>query len=269
MSKISKVGLLAGKGDLPVEFLKSAKGKGVPVTLFALEGVTEKRAAELSEETVWIKPFRLGKFLKELERSGVEEIFILGKVEHRSALLPTGFDLKALKFLLSLPDRKPETLIGGIIEEIEKLGVKVSSPVSYLKHLLLSPGTLFGKRPDRKVEESFLYGMKVARTVASLDVGQTVVVKEGSVIAVEGIEGTDACIERGARLSGGGFIVCKAAREHQDMRIDVPTVGMETVRLIKKLGGKGLVVEAGRTFVLNRKQIEEFCSRTDFFFLAL
>ncbi len=260
----SRLGLFAGWGELPLEFLKSAKERGVEVVTFALKGITCPAVEELSTKTYWIKPFKLGEFLKRVKSSRIKEIAFLGKVDHRAALSLTGLDLKGIRFLLSLKDRAPETIIKGIFSEVEALGVKVIDPTPYLSHLLLPPGQVIGKLPPKEVFKDLELGMEVARKVASLDVGQTVVVKSTVVVAVEAVEGTDACIKRGANLSGGGFVVCKAARKRQDMRIDVPTVGIGTIKLIKDLGGKALAVEGKKTYLLNKEEIEDFCKRTGF-----
>ncbi len=265
----TKVGLLAGKGELPLEFLKSAFKRKVQVITFALEGITSKEVEGLSFKTFWIKPFKLGTFFKKLKESKVRELYFLGKIEHSNALSLKMLDLKATSFLLKLPDRKPETIIKGIIKEVESMGIRVPSPTPYLSHLLLPKGTSLGSKVSRELLKDANLGISVAKSVASLDVGQTVVVKSGAVIAVEAIEGTDECIKRGARLAGKGFIVCKAGREKQDMRIDVPTVGLNTVELIYSLGGRALVVEAGKTFVLNKEKIEGFSKEKNFTLLAL
>lgn len=264
-----RIGLLAGAGELPIEFLKSAKRKGVRVTTFAITGLTDRRVEELSEEVIWIKPIKLGKFLKELKKSSVREIAVLGKVEHKEALKLKNLDLTAIKLIAVLRDLKPESLIKGIFKEIEKTGVKVISPESFLKHLLIPPGTVLGPQPDKETLKDMKFGMEIAKRIAEMDIGQTVVVKKGTVIAVEGVEGTDRCIERGAELSSGGFVVCKAARPHQDMRIDVPTVGEKTVKLVKELGGKGIAVEGNKTFIITPDRIGEFCKRQKLPLIAL
>ena len=257
----SRVGLLAGAGELPLEFLKSAREKGIRVTTFGITGITDKKVEELSEKVIWIKPIKLGKFLKELKRSRVREIAVLGKVEHREALKLRNLDITAFKLIATLKDLKPESLIKGVFREIEKIGVKVISPEPFLKHLLVPPGTLFGPQPDEETLKDMRLGMEVAKKIAALDIGQTIVIKQGTVVAVEGIEGTDRCIERGAELSSGGFVVCKAARPNQDMRIDVPTIGEKTVKLVKELGGRGIAVEGNRTFVVTPDKIGELCRR--------
>ncbi|WP_163327810.1 LpxI family protein [Desulfurobacterium thermolithotrophum] len=251
-----KVGLLAGKGELPLEFLKSAKEKDIRTITFSLEGITSPEVERYSDKVIWIKPFKLGKFLKTLKKEEIREIAILGKVEHKNAISLSGFDLKALTFIASLKDRKPETIIKGIISEIENIGVRVIEPTEYLLHLFQEPGIICGNLTD-KLKEEVEFGMKIAKEIASLDIGQTVVVKDRTVIAVEGIEGTDKCIERGAELAGEGFVVCKAARKNQDMRVDVPTIGAKTIELIGKLKGRALIFEANKTFLLNKEEVKK------------
>ncbi len=250
------VGLLAGKGKLPIEFLKSAAEKGREVTVFAIEGITDRKAESLSNRTFWIKPFKLGQLIKNIKTSGIEELAVLGKIEHRTAFSLKNLDITAVKVLLSTKNKQPEELIKRVFQEIEKAGVRIIDPTPYLKHLLSEEGILTGN-PSREIIEDVTFGMEVAKKIASLDIGQTVVVKEGTVIAVEGMEGTDECIKRGASLAGKGFVVCKAARENQDMRIDVPTVGIETVKLVASLGGRAIAVESGKTFLLEKKRLLE------------
>ncbi len=265
----SRIGLIAGKGELPLEFLKSARERNVSVVTFALEGITDRKVSEFSDETVWIKPFKLGKLLKEIKKKKVKKITSLGKIEHKVAFNLSGFDLTAIRVLSKVRDFKPETLIRTVFEEIGNLGVGIFSPEEFLEHLLLKKETVLGVSPNEELLEEMRKGIRIAKEIASLDIGQTVVLKNGTVVAVEGVEGTDECIRRGAELSGKGFIVCKAARKRQDMRIDVPTVGVETVKLVKELGGKGIAVEGGKTYVVTPEKVGELCKKFKLTFVAL
>ena len=268
MSK-DRVGLIAGGGELPLEFLKSAKQNNFTTVTFAIVGITDQSVSELSDETVWIKPFKLGKLLKEIKRSGVTEVTFLGKVEHRVAFSLKSLDLKSVKLLTLLKDRRPESLIKAIFKEVEKLNVRIISPEKFLKHLLLPKGTFFGKAPNEELLSEMKWGVEIAKKISSLDIGQTVIVKNRTVIAVEGVEGTDECIRRGALLAGRGFLVCKAARKDQDMRIDVPTVGEKTVELVKSLGGKGIAVEGERTYVVTPSKVKKLCETYGITFAAV
>ncbi|WP_297444941.1 UDP-2,3-diacylglucosamine diphosphatase LpxI [Desulfurobacterium sp.] len=249
-----KIGLLAGSGNLPLEFLKSTSQKGNETVLFAIRGITDNEVYSFADKVYEIEPFKLGKFLSFVKKERPDKMAILGKVEHSEALSLKNLDIKAVTFLFSLKDKRAEAIIGGIIKEIEKLDVEVIDPTPFLSHLLPERGILTGK-VNRDLEKDVEFGFRIAKEIASLDVGQTVVVKNGVVIAVEGIEGTDKCIERAAELAGKGFVVCKAARKGQDMRIDVPTIGVNTVEKIGSLGGRALCVEAGKTFILDRNEL--------------
>ncbi|WP_457567237.1 LpxI family protein [Desulfurobacterium sp.] len=248
-----KIGLLAGSGSLPLEFLRSASERGAETVLFAIKGITDAGVFSYADRVYEIEPFKLGRFLSLVKKERPDRMAILGKVEHSEALSLKNLDFKAVTFLFSLRDRRAEAIIKGVIKEIEKLGVEVIDPTPFLAHLLPEKGVLAGKL-DKQLERDVEFGFRIAKEIASLDVGQTVVVKNGVVVAVEGIEGTDKCIERAARLAGRGFVVCKAARKSQDMRVDVPTVGLSTVEKISSLGGRALCVEAGKTFILDREK---------------
>ena len=247
-----KIALLAGGGSLPLEFLRFAVLRVREVVTFAIKGLTEPQVEEFSSKLYWIEGINLGEFLRLLGREQPEGIAMLGRVNHRLAFTKDALDKTALSFLASLKDAKPETILRGIAVEVEKLGVKVIDPTPYLSHLLPGRGVLAGKLTENLSRDIEL-GMRVAREIASMDIGQTVVVKAGAVIAVEGVEGTDECIKRGAHLAGPGFTVCKSARKHQDMRFDVPTVGAETVALTAQLGGTAVAFDAQRTFFLDRE----------------
>ncbi|SNR68664.1 LpxI family protein [Desulfurobacterium atlanticum] len=249
-----RIGLLAGSGKLPAEFLKSARSKGYQTVLFAIQGITDKDIYSVADKVYEIKPFKLGKFLSFLKKERLSEIAILGKVEHKEALSFKNLDFKAVTFMLKLKDKRAEGIIGGIIEEIENVGVEVINPERFLSHILPEKGVICGKITS-DIEKDITFGFKMAKEIATLDIGQTVVVKNGIVIAVEGIEGTDKCIERAGELAGEGFVVCKAARKKQDMRIDVPTVGINTLETIARYGGKALCIEAGKTYI---PEIENF-----------
>ncbi len=250
------VGLLAGSGKLPAEFLKSARSKGYQTVLFAIQGITDRDIYDLADKVYEIKPFKLGKFLSLLKKENLSKIAILGKVEHKEALSLKNLDFKAVTFMLKLKDKRAEGIIGGIIREIESVGVEVINPESFLYHLLPEKGVICGKI-NSEIEKDIIFGFRIAKEIATLDVGQTVVVKNGIVIAVEGIEGTDKCIERAGNLTGGGFVVCKAARKNQDMRIDVPTVGINTLETIAKYKGKTLCIEAGKTYIPEMEKFKE------------
>ncbi|OMH40926.1 LpxI family protein [Desulfurobacterium indicum] len=249
-----KIGLLAGSGKLPLEFLKSASKQGYETVLFAIKGITDPGIYGSADRVYEIEPFKLGRFLSFVKKERPDKMAILGKVEHSEALSFKNLDFKAVTFLFSLKDKRAEAIIGGIIREIGKLGIEVVDPTPFLSHLLPAQGVLIGKL-TRDIEKDVEFGFRIAKEIATLDIGQTVVVKKGVVVAVEGIEGTDRCIERAAELAGKGFVVCKAARKNQDMRIDVPTIGVNTIEKIGSLGGKALCIEADKTFIIDKDEV--------------
>jgi len=245
---MERIGLIAGAGKLPQDFLKGAKKKGREVLVVGVEGVTEVPAHRKV-------PFgKVGKLLKVLEEEGVRELVMLGKFEHRLVFSHLfSFDFTALNLLRRLKDKRPESLIKTFMGFLEERGFTFVDPTPFLEDILATEGAMTEVKPSEEALLDGRLGFRVAKELASLDVGQTVVVKEGAVVAVEAMEGTQETIERGAKIGGRGFRVVKVARRHQDMRIDVPAVGEETLKLVKKRGGDALFLEAGKVFVVDKE----------------
>ncbi|NPB08070.1 MAG: LpxI family protein [Aquificae bacterium] len=245
---MERIGLIAGAGKLPEAFVKGAQDKGREVLVVGVEGITEVPAHRKV-------PFgKVGKLLKVLEEEGVRELVMLGKFEHKLIFSDFfSFDFTALNLLRRLKDRRPESLIRAFMNFLEEKGFTFIDPTPFLEDLLAEEGPMTEVRPSPEVLADGRLGFKVAKELASLDVGQTVVVKEGAVVAVEAMEGTQETIERGARIGGKGFSVVKVARRRQDMRIDVPAVGEETLEVVKRGGGKALFLEAGKVFIVDKE----------------
>ncbi len=263
---MKKIGLIAGAGELPVIFAKNAKEKGDDLTVFGiktffgLKSITDKRIQKYAPVT-WI-PFGKAQILIDsMRENDITDIVMLGKIEH--ILLITSFfdlDKRARDFFSSLKDKRAKTILESVIKELEKEGFRFIDPSPYLSSLLAPEGIIGHVEPDEESLKDASFGIKIAKEIADLDIGQTVVVKEGNIIAVEGIEGTDRCIKRAGKIGGKGTVVCKAARKNQDMRYDVPVVGEKTLKSMKKAGAKLLAIEAGKTYILNK---EKFINTAD------
>ncbi|NPA32070.1 MAG: LpxI family protein [Aquificae bacterium] len=249
-----KLALIAGKGKLPEELLRSAKERGEEILTIGVERITDIK-------TDYVVPITgLGKLLRILEKERVKGIFLLGKFEHRliySDILR--FDLTTLSFLRSLPDKRPQTLVRAFINLLKEKGYDFPDPRPYLSHILAGRGLLNRVEPSSDVLEDGLWGFRVAKEVAELDVGQTLVVKDKAVVAVEAMEGTQETITRAGKLCGD-FVVVKVARKSQDFRIDVPTVGPETLEVMRRSKAKALFLEAGKVYIVEK---ERFLSLAD------
>lgn len=250
-----KIGLIAGSGHLPLEFAKSVSKTNNQLYIFAIKSSTD-RSIEKFGKTFWLSFGESQKLIDTMREHQVKDIVMLGKIEHSSILFHFyKLDRRAREFLLKLKDKRAKSLLFGIIEELEKEGFKFIDPSCYLSNLLVEEGVLTEVKPDEDVLKDIKFGMGIAKEVAHLDIGQTVIVKDGVVVAVEGLEGTDRCILRSKELVSEGAVICKAARKNQDMRYDVPVIGLRTIENARKIRARALAVESGKTYILDRPEV--------------
>ncbi len=256
-----KLCLVAGSGELPKVFLEKAKDKNVDIFVVGVKGITDLPADE------YIPLGKVGRLIKTLEKKSINKIVLLGKFEHSllfSHLLT--LDEVALKILQRAKDKKPHTLVKTLIEELEALGFEFPDPSPFLEDLLAPAGKISSFEPSKEAMEDGLWGFPIAKEIASLDIGQTIVVKDKAVVSVEAMEGTQKAIERAGEIAGKGCRVIKTARKSQDFRIDVPTVGPKTLEVIKKIKGDALFLEAGKVYLLER---EKMCRLSEKYGIAL
>lgn len=248
-----KFGLIAGGGSFPLLFAAEAKKAGREVCVVALEGITPKEIEASAAATGWFRLGNIGGPIDFLKKNGAARVLLAGSVPHVSifgGILP---DLRGAKLLFKLRDKKANAIFAAIAEELASDGIEVVSSATLLEHLLVKPGVLAGKHLDSDTLKTAAYGWRAAKTLASLDIGLTVVLRDQVAVAAEGIEGTDECIRRAGALTrekGGELTVVKVARPAQDMRFDLPVAGARTLRVMKENGATALVLEAGKTLIL-------------------
>ncbi len=258
---MKKIGLIAGAGELPVEFAKSALNKNKQLVIYGIKGITDRKIQSIAP-TKWLYLGQAQKLIDTMKEDNISDVVMLGKVEHYHLLTSIHrFDNRARKFFSSLIDRRAKSILEAVLKELEKEGFNPIDPSPYLSSLLAPEGLIAGDNPPQHLMEDALFGLKIAKEVAQLDIGQTVVVKDRIVIAVEGLEGTDKCIIRGGELGGEGTVVCKVARKNQDMRYDVPVIGEKTLKSMKKAKAKLLAVEAGKTFIIGNEELKKMASK--------
>ncbi len=249
--------LIAGKGYLPKEFVDFAKQKGEEVFVVGVKGITDLAPVH---ETISIG--KVGKLIKILKKESVKKIVMLGKFEPK--LLYTSifqFDTKAFQILRRAGDRKPATLIRTFMEVLEEEGFEFVDPKPYLQPLLAEEGQMTRKKPSVEALEDGRFAFPIAKEIAQLDVGQTLVVKNRAVVAVEAMEGTQETIRRGAKIAGKGIRVVKVARKKQDFRIDVPVVGLETLELLREVKADALFLEAGKVYISRKEEFLKLADR--------
>ncbi len=255
---MERVGLLAGVGALPAEFLRAAKLSGAAVVVIAVVPGVDARLASLADAYYEISCFKPDTIIKTLLAEGVREVTMLGKVTKewlfKGAHMP---DWRAIRLLnrLRKADWKDDTITLAIVEELAKDGITVLDQTKYLKPLMPGPQIFTKRKPTEEELADISFGFRMAKALGAIDAGQTVVVKHLAVMALEAIEGTDACILRGGKLARGEAVVVKTAKPGQDMRFDMPTVGMRTLKSMTEGGCRVLAIEAYRTFFAEMDEV--------------
>ena len=250
------VGLIAGNGSFPFLVLRAARQLGHEVTVVAIEGeaapALEGLAAELGGTTfTWIQLGQLGKCIKTFKSAAVTRAVMAGQVKHVKLFGGVMPDLTLLAVLTRLKANNTDALIAAVADVLEGQGIKLMDSTALLADLLARPGVISGAQPTDAIRTDFEFGYRVADTIAGLDIGQTIVVKNRAVVAVEAMEGTDDTITRAGRLAGAGARVVKVAKPSQDMRFDVPVVGVATITAMRAAGADALSIDAGRTLMLD------------------
>lgn len=247
------MGLIAGSGPLPILFAKDAKERGVSVVAVGHIGETRERLQDYAERMIWVRVGELEIMIQALTDGGAKRVVILGGIDKRRAIKTAKLDERGLRVVTKLAARGDDALLGALAEELEREGLQVVSSQDVFSSLLAPSGPWTRRRPTAQEETDLRLGIQSLMTFGSLDIGQTVVVKEGTILAVEAIEGTDQAILRGGELGGSGAVVVKGSKPSQDMRFDVPVVGPGTLQAMCSVGATVLAVEAGRTIVLERE----------------
>lgn len=271
---MEKIGLLAGVGKLPVECAKAARSMGIEVyAVGLLPGVDE----ELKEAATVYKDISIAKLqsiMKFLKSNGITKVTMLGKVTKELLFGPHGMptvlpDLRMLKLIMTLPSRKDDAIMLTFVDELTKEGIEVLDQTKLIRPLMPEAGVITKKKPSKEQLKDMEFGLQMARAIGGMDVGQTVVVKKLAVMALEAIEGTDACIRRGGALAKGDAVVAKAAKPNQDNRFDVPAVGLQTIKSMIEVDAKALVIEAGKTLLVEKDKVVELAEANGITIVAM
>ncbi len=245
-----KVGIIAGSGCLPEILAHEIKKLGNEITCIAITKDHEENLKNLASEFHLLSVGRVKKIIKTLKEGNVSETIIIGKVSKNLLFKPMHFDTSAIKIISKLKDKSDLSLFRAIADEFESNGLNLIDQRTYLGCLLPPKGVLTKRAPTKSEEQDIEYGMNIAREVAKLGIGQTVIVKEQTIIAVEAIEGTDETIRRAGKLCDGSFVVAKASIPDQDFRFDVPTIGPNTIDILIESKASVIAIEYGRSFLL-------------------
>lgn len=248
------LGILAGGGRLPAVAATEARLQGLRVVAVAIKEEADPGLADQVDVIHWIHVGQLGAAVRVLRQEGVSDVLLLGKVEITRLFSRARPDLLGAKVLLKARDLRGDSLLEAIVEGLGAEGIRVLETPRFLGPLLLRAGRLTRRSPTAREQQDIALGRDIARQVAALRIGQTVVLKQGTVLAVESAEGTDAAIRRGGELGRGGVVVVKVSRPDQDLRFDLPTIGPETLTALRDARATTLALDAGRTLLLDREQ---------------
>jgi len=253
---VSRLGLIAGNGRFPFLVLDAARRAGHDVTVVALKEETFPELAELAAKAPsaplhWISLGQLGKCISVFKDAGVTKAVMAGQVKHTKLFADIVPDLTLLGVLMKLKAKNTDALISGVADVLRDNGVELVDSTALLEPLMARKGVLTRRAPTPEERADLDVGYRVADSVAGLDIGQTIVVKSAAVVAVEAMEGTDAVIARAGQLAGPGACVIKVAKPNQDMRFDVPVVGVSTIEAMKTAGATLLSVDAGKTLMID------------------
>jgi len=267
--KTEKIALIAGSGKYPLLFARKAKESGNSVVAIALKNETSPVLAGMADRTYWINTGELGKLIEICRKEQISKAVMAGRVDHAHLYEDIIKDKRTIDMLSGTKDRKANSILAAIADALAGDNIELVSPKQYLPMCFVSPGVLTLRNPARKDMEDIEFGYRIAKEIARLDIGLTVVVKDKAVLAVEAMDGTDSTIRRGGKLGRGNVIVVKVSRPDQDMRFDLPVIGENTVRTLKKSRANVLAFSSGKTVVLDREKMVKMCDRWGIILVAL
>jgi UDP-2,3-diacylglucosamine hydrolase len=249
-------GLIAGNGRFPFLVLEGARSQGIEMAVVAIKEEADPDLAELAPKLHWVSLGELSKTIDLLHQAGVTQAVMAGQVKHNKIFSAIRPDWKLAKLLFALPKKNTDSLIGAVAKVLEDEGIRLVDSTVFLKPLLPDAGVLTSRAPSTEEAADMAYGLGLARKIAAMDIGQTIVVSSQACVAVEAMEGTDETITRAARIAAGRpLVVVKASKPKQDMRFDVPVVGLPTIATMKASRATALAIDAQRTLLFDREAL--------------
>jgi len=252
----SPLGLIAGNGRFPFLVAQAARRSGRRVVAVAVQEEASPDLAADVDEFHWVGLGQLGRCISLLKTAEVHEAVMAGQIKHRQLFSGIVPDLKLLGVLARLVTRNTDSLIGGVADALAAAGIRLLPSIVLLTEELARGGAMTRRRPSGSEEKDIAYGERIARALAGLDLGQSVAVKEQAAVALEAMEGTDEVIRRAGRLAGAGVAVVKVSKPSQDLRFDVPVVGLGTLAAMEEAGARVLAIDSGRTLMIERLAVE-------------
>lgn len=250
-----KIGVIAGGGQFPLLFIKAAQQAGRKVMVIAHKGETDESVTMAADDACWVKLGQLGKVISWFKKQGVGETVFLGTITKTKIFRDVLPDLKGLSLWNKIDAKQDDAILRAVAGALENEGISVRESTMYLQHLLFPQGVLTRKKPSKVEKQDVEFGWQHARAIGRLDIGQCVVVRDCTVVAVEAIEGTDAAIRRGGELAKEKAVVVKVKKPGQDFRFDLPATGVKTIESLQAVSGSVLAVEAGQALIFDREEM--------------
>jgi DUF1009 family protein len=275
------VGLVAGWGSFPVQVAQSLIRDGRNVFCVAITGHASKDLESICDHVLWSGVGKMGRHMRYFRRNGVQQVTMAGKLFKADLLFSGSVVLRHLPDLTCIRtfgpaligrkrDARDDSLLLAVTNAYTRIGIEVCAATDFAPELLVNEGLLTGPSPSTRLRGDIEAGWRVAKQMGGMDIGQTITIKDGTVIAVEAIEGTDACIERTGELCRrGGWILVKVSKPNQDMRFDVPTIGPQTIERVRDAGGKAIAIEADKTILVEREQTLEMARKAGITIMAI
>ena len=253
----STIGLIAGNGEFPLLVLDEARRRGIEVVALAIEGETDSRIEDRGATVHWVGLGEVSRCIKLFKKAGVTRAIMAGQVKHKKIFRSLRPNPGLLRVLSRMKSRNTDAILGAVADVLGEEGIQLMDSTSLLRSWVATEGVLGKRKPSAGEKKDIAFGLRMAREIARLDVGQTVVVRGGAVVAVEAMEGTDETIRRAGGIVSGGLTVAKVARPSQEMRFDVPVVGPRTIEVMADVGCVVLALQAERTLLLERETLLE------------
>ena len=259
---MEKIGLIAGNKKFPIIFSEAAKLKNYYIVAIAIKKDTSPVLRRFVDKIYWLRLDEFSRMFEIFKKEGITNIVMAGQISPRRLFSKEiDKDAKLKQILSGIKDKKADTIFTAIAQELKAYGLRLLDSTIFLKGLMPKKGALTRSVPDFYVWEDVYFGMNLAKAIADLDIGQTVAVKDKAIVAVEALEGTDNLIKRSGNISGGGITIVKVSKPKQDMRFDIPVVGLNTIRSLIKANARCLAIEAGKTLFIDKEKSVELADK--------
>ncbi len=265
----NKQGLIAGNGQLPVHLAKNAKENGFEVIAISLSDDNKKELRKYCSKVYDFAPGEVQKIKDTLCNEGIKQLTFIGKVSKSLVVKRPKFDSLAVEFLKQAKRLNDDAIMLFLVDELAKIGITVLDQTIFIKNLMVPRGVLGKIQPTEAQLSDVEYGYKIAKEMGNLDIGQSVVIKDRMIMAIEAIEGTDKCIKRGCKLGKKDAIVVKVAKPQQDKRFDIPAFGLNTLKMMNKYNAKLIAVEANETILVDQKKTIEYADKNNIVVMAV